>query len=131
MIAIAVSLVLLGAILGTMHRLRRRMLTSTYLTPLNTPRGLGCGLDAERVRRGLDYLGGRKLIIAGLVRDSVGNVPQMKRNVARLGSIFKDWVMLVVENDSKDGTRTASSSGPRRSLALPCWDAGRMPTRAS
>ena len=40
-----------------------------------------------------------------MIRDVAGRVPLIREKVERLGEAFADYVVLIVENDSKDGTR--------------------------
>ena len=45
------------------------------------------------------------LVICGLLRDAAKNLPNIQRKVEKLGATFKDYRVLIVENDSTDGTR--------------------------
>ena len=62
MIHVVVSLILVGVILTAMHRVQKNTLVSTYLTPLNTPKGLACDFDEKKVKDGLDYFGNKKFL---------------------------------------------------------------------
>jgi len=48
----------------------------------------------------------KKVIIAGLLRDVESKIPEIRRKVERVGEMFRDYQVLLVENDSKDRTRT-------------------------
>jgi hypothetical protein len=47
----------------------------------------------------------KKVVFAALVRDVEERLPQIEKKVEKMGKIFKDYRVLIVENDSKDGTR--------------------------
>jgi len=47
----------------------------------------------------------RKVVIAGLLRDRVRVVDHLRRHSEMIGELFKDYRVIVVENDSVDGTR--------------------------
>ncbi len=47
----------------------------------------------------------KRVIITSLVRDVADRLPEIKRKAEKVGSLFKDYRILIVENDSKDGTR--------------------------
>ena len=59
----------------------------------------------KNMARGLREASSSKLIIASLVRDVEPNIPQIIQKVESLGKYFKDYIVLIVENDSKDRTR--------------------------
>jgi hypothetical protein len=56
-------------------------------------------------RKGLKEAGLKRVVFAALVRDVEERLPEIKRKVERIGKIFKDYRVLIVENDSKDNTR--------------------------
>lgn len=45
------------------------------------------------------------VVICGMLRDAARNIPNIQRKVEKLGAAFKDYRVLIVENDSSDGTR--------------------------
>jgi len=91
----------------TMKRANEKKIRDTFLDTLRTPNDLDCEYDKEMVDKGLEYLRSKKIIIAGLVRDSKDNIDTIKEHINRVGKLFRDYRVLVVENDSKDGTREA------------------------
>lgn len=57
------------------------------------------------VEKGKKYAKTQKVIITTLLRDAASRLPQIKKKVEAVGNLFEDYIFLVVENDSKDGTR--------------------------
>jgi len=55
--------------------------------------------------QGFEYAKSKKIIIAGLVRDVLKNLPMIEKRAEKIGALFKDYRVLIVENDSKDDTR--------------------------
>jgi glycosyltransferase involved in cell wall biosynthesis len=59
----------------------------------------------------------QNVVICALLRDVVSKIPEIKRKAERVGQLFKNYTILIVENDSTDGTREAllqwASSNPR------------------
>lgn len=60
---------------------------------------------AEKFAAGKRIAGEKSIIIAGLLRNSVGSIGSIRRKVERIGSAFKSYKVLIVENNSTDGTR--------------------------
>lgn len=46
-----------------------------------------------------------KILICGCVRDVAKNIGKIEKNIEFMGSLFKDYRCLIVENDSSDATR--------------------------
>lgn len=51
------------------------------------------------------YANNNKVIIVSLVRDIKDRLPEIIKKAERVGSMFADYRVLIVENDSTDGTR--------------------------
>lgn len=100
-----VSFVVLFFYLATL--INHKRIKETFLKPLNTPDVLNCSYDKNALDKGTEYLKNRRIVIAGLVRDSEENIDTIKEHVDRISKVFKDYLVLVVENDSKDETRKA------------------------
>ncbi len=79
-------------------------LKNNYLTKY-TPKDIGCVLNKNKTKIGFDYLKTKKVIICGLIRDSKKNLYYTKNNLKKLTSLFNDYRILIVENDSVDNTR--------------------------
>lgn len=47
----------------------------------------------------------KTVVITALVRDVEGRIPEIRKKAERVGDLFKDYHILIVENDSKDQTR--------------------------
>jgi hypothetical protein len=78
-------------------------------------------LYAERVMRGRERMRGSRVVIAGLVRNSIEVLPTMIERVERLAGTFADCRVVVYENDSADGTRellAAWAAGATRVTAV-------------
>lgn len=82
-------------------------LLERYLSPAETPAEFECDITPKdsQVQDGLKYLKTKKVIIAGLMRDSEYSIETLKANVVKLSDIFDDYRLLVVENNSEDDTR--------------------------
>lgn len=59
----------------------------------------------DAVKQGRSLARERRVIIAGMLRDGEDSIPHMLEKCRHLGSLFKEYKILVVENDSKDNTR--------------------------
>lgn len=47
----------------------------------------------------------KTVVICGMLRDAAKNMPNIQRKVEKLGGMFRDYRVLIVENDSTDNTR--------------------------
>lgn len=56
----------------------------------------------------------KKVVFAALVRDVEDRMPEIEKKVEKMGSIFGDYRVLIVENDSSDGTRSYLLGWARR-----------------
>src|SRR6185312_11417267 len=75
---------------------------------------------AKRVADGLRQMRDRRVVIAGVVRNSIEVLPHTIERVERLGKFFADYRVVVYENDSIDGTGellTAWAAGNERVTA--------------
>lgn len=59
----------------------------------------------EMVSLGEKMVRKRRIVIATMVRDVYAKLPQIRKKAESVGGMFGDYRILVVENDSKDGTR--------------------------
>lgn len=57
--------------------------------------------------RGKQHGFSRRLVIAGLLRNGSQNIPTLKKYLLQMTTIFQDVRVVIVENDSMDGTREA------------------------
>ena len=64
-------------------------------------------IPAKNIQMGIEEMAKHKLVIVGITRDNATAFPTMIRNLEHIGSFFKDYKVLIVENDSTDGTKTA------------------------
>lgn len=87
------------------NKKHRELVREFIETPTQTPFGLDCHFDYTKIKEGLNYLKPKKVIIAGLIRDAEDNIPIIQQNIRKFASIFQDYCVLIVENNSKDSTR--------------------------
>ena len=59
----------------------------------------------DRVRIGYQKMAQQEVVICGLARDVMQALPRTIARIERLGEKFKDYKVVVFENDSTDGTR--------------------------
>ena len=60
----------------------------------------------DEIALGKEYLKSKKVAFCGLIRDREDILPHLISKVEDMGKYFKDWEVLIVENDSKDNTRS-------------------------
>lgn len=59
----------------------------------------------RNVQHGVKCMKNKKVVICGMLRDAEKRVSAIKNRVGKMGSMFKEYTVLIVENDSKDNTR--------------------------
>ncbi|MEL6970981.1 MAG: hypothetical protein AAFZ63_04705 [Bacteroidota bacterium] len=59
----------------------------------------------QRVADGYRKMKEQDVIICGLARDIIESLPKVMAKIEHLGKLFKTYRVVVVENDSEDGTR--------------------------
>jgi len=59
----------------------------------------------EEIENGEKEIESSRVVFAGLIRDSENCIPYIKKRFETLGKPFKDYQILIVENDSRDKTR--------------------------
>jgi hypothetical protein len=64
-----------------------------------------CKLDPSQMETGKGFWKTQTIAICGLVRDGMGRLPKIRRQIENITSNVKDYHILIVENDSIDGTR--------------------------
>lgn len=62
-------------------------------------------IPEESIKIGQNEMKDHKLIIAAISRDNMDQLHIMRKNIERTGALFKDYKVIVFENDSKDGTK--------------------------
>jgi hypothetical protein len=62
-------------------------------------------LNHEDFRIGKEEMAKHSLIIAGITRDNATEIPTMIKYIEKTGSFFKDYRVIIFENDSKDKTK--------------------------
>ncbi|CAF1076503.1 unnamed protein product [Adineta steineri] len=70
------------------------------------PRSLQCShKNRTRLESGRLHLARSRVIICGMVRDHEMEIPRIRQQIEEVTRLFADYVIIIVENDSKDGTR--------------------------
>lgn len=59
----------------------------------------------DSIARGRDYAKKQRVVICGLLRDGEENLDRIRERAEGLAKLFYDYRILIVENDSTDGTR--------------------------
>ena len=68
----------------------------------------------SRITSGQSLMKRSKIILAGLIRDGAPRVPEMIARLETIGQEFADYQVIVVENDSIDGTRSLLTTWKQR-----------------
>lgn len=66
-------------------------------------------LDPVKLKVGKEEMAKHNVVIAGITRDNIKDFPVMFKHIRYIGSFFKDYRVILFENDSKDGTKLALS----------------------
>ena len=61
----------------------------------------------RKVKQGRKYMETKSVAVVGLLRDCKENIPHLQQFYQHLSQYCKDTLMVIVENDSTDGTREA------------------------
>ncbi|CAF0986408.1 unnamed protein product [Adineta steineri] len=70
------------------------------------PQSLRCShKNRTRLESGRLHLARSRVIICGMVRDRQARIPRIRQQIEETTRMFADYVIVIVENDSKDGTR--------------------------
>lgn len=64
------------------------------------------GYSEDEITLGKEYFKTKKVAFCGLIRDGEERLPHVISKVEKIAKYFKDWEVLIVENDSKDNTRS-------------------------
>ena len=97
LIAVLIIVVLINMVLSAFIGLFMRVANrENYVDAVNTPKYLNCKIDKKLVKEGLAYFKTQRLIICGLVRDSVDTLALIRKKAKLLGKLFSDYIILVV-----------------------------------
>lgn len=61
--------------------------------------------DSNNIKKGFDFMKTKTIVFCGLARDIQKVFNRVKQKYEFFGSFFKDYKIIIVENDSKDKTR--------------------------
>jgi hypothetical protein len=62
-------------------------------------------IPKETLAAGTNEMRRHKVVFAGIARDNGPELPMVMRNIEYLGDLFKDYKVIIFENDSLDGTK--------------------------
>jgi hypothetical protein len=85
----------------------------------------------ELVTQGYARMSQKTVVITGLARNIAHNFEKMKKRIETTGNFFKEYVVLIFENDSHDGTRKLledwAATNPRiKLLSVPGAQDGKL-----
>lgn len=63
------------------------------------------GISTQNLRNGMIEMAKHKLVICGITRDNANALPNVIRHIENTASFFKDYKVIIFENDSSDGTK--------------------------
>ena len=64
-----------------------------------------CETDKQQIQMGKQFWSTKRVVVCGLIRDGMGRFPKVRRQIEELLTSVNEYTILIVENDSKDGTR--------------------------
>jgi len=79
-------------------------LTDTQAIPLESLSKLDV-LDPHLLAKGREEMSKHRVTIAGITRDNAADSPVMMRHIEHIGGLFADYLVILFENDSRDGTQ--------------------------
>lgn len=88
-----------------------------------SPSFLRVPINRENQDSGSSYYAGKTIVVCGLVRDAAKNLNETLSRVYNLVYLFKDYRIVILENDSKDMTREillAHANNDPKFLVLGC-----------
>jgi hypothetical protein len=62
-------------------------------------------IPEENLLKGEEEMKKHKVVIVGITRDNAPDIQVMIKNIENIGNKFKDYRVILFENDSKDGTK--------------------------
>lgn len=86
----------------------------------------------QQVEKGKSNIAQRTVVFGCLARDVEDNFERMHQRLETMGSFFKEYAIVVYENDSKDGTRSLLEEWSRRNprvVLLDCCTEGNCDCR--
>ncbi len=73
---------------------------------LYLPQSLQCSFENRtQLEYGRLHFARSRIIICGMIRDREDQIPRLRRQIESITNLFADYAIVIVENDSKDGTR--------------------------
>ena len=84
----------------------------------DTPSFLVPAVDPARLALGRQWLAGQSVTICGLVRDAELTLPRTLDRVYGMASLFREYRIVVLENNSRDRTRAILLEAAQRDPAL-------------
>lgn len=62
-------------------------------------------LEIESIKKGRVAMGNSKVVICGITRDNAKELPSLIKYIEKTAKYFKDYRVIIFENDSQDGTK--------------------------
>ena len=109
-VALVVVLIVFLVVLVWKHYWRLQAVFNPSLFSMSTPSHFAGGEAkmerfGQEARRGFGLMGRKRVVICSLLRDVADRVADIRKRIEGVGSLFHDYRVLLVENDSADGTR--------------------------
>lgn len=86
---------------------------------------------SSAVKNGFNVSKTKRVVFAALVRDIEDRMPEIEKKVEKMGKMFEDYRVLIVENDSKDGTRNYLLGWAKRNPKVTILGCGHNATSCS
>jgi len=105
----------------------KTIFTSPFITAEETAlRIQRSGVFQENIRKGWERARDRRIVFGCIGRDIAANLPNERIRLETIGRAFRDYRIVLFENDSKDGTRAIlrqwAEENPRVDLLSCCED---------
>lgn len=106
LLRILTLLICLSLIAGVLiiYRIKIQECLYPWLNPLEVSTKLNV-LDPDTLDKGKRVLSQQKALICGISRDNANDFWTMRRHIEHLGNQCKEYKVVIIENDSKDGTK--------------------------
>lgn len=75
-------------------------------------------IDSAKIQAGKIEMQKHRVVISGIARDNIMDLPIMIRHIEYLGGFFADYRVVIFENDSVDGTTEALLAWSKRNLKV-------------
>lgn len=104
-VVLSVSIVCFYSFVLLQARFHHTALAAVHWDDYSTPDLLRDGVSISSVLQDEQWLRSQRVVVCGLLRDKEGQVAYLQTALPRLTSLFAEWAVVVVENNSTDNTR--------------------------